>query len=120
MEGLLREQTLGNLLFRCTIGMKKVTDPKTRGAICKRAEIALRELHLSSWTQADKTRLFRVERALHSLDDAQAELKGQVEDLLAAFEKDGKVDTLVAGLKKVVEPVNPGAEEAQAKNIFES
>jgi phosphopantetheine adenylyltransferase len=97
---------------------RKVVDPKTRGALCKRAEVALRELHLGSWTQADKTRLFRVERALHTLDEIQAELKGQVEDLLAAFEKDGKVDALVAGLKKVVEPVNPQAEEAQAVEIM--
>jgi hypothetical protein len=40
-----------------------------------------------------------VERALRVLDDTQAEVKGQVEDLLAAYEKDRDVEALVTGLK---------------------
>lgn len=72
---------------------------RVRTEICRRAEVALRELHLSSWTEADKKRLARVERALRALDDVQAEVKGQVEDLLVAYEQDQDVGALVKGLK---------------------
>jgi hypothetical protein len=81
--------------------------PKTRHAIVVRSERSIRELHLSSWTQADKTRLFQVERALHALDDEQAALKYEVEKLVKKYEKKKDIEALLAGLKKLIVPVNP-------------
>lgn len=91
---------------------------QARSAICQRAEKALRELHLSSFTQADKDRLYRVERALHALDDEQAELKLELEETLKAFEKDGAVNALAAKIRALVVPVNPEAEDRKAREIF--
>ncbi len=79
-----------------------------RKQLMHRVQIALRELHLSSWTQADKKRLFYAEQALVALDEEQALLKSGIEELLEKYEETVKapgndaVKDLILGLQKLV------------------
>lgn len=78
--------------------------PHTRVAIIRRTQRALKELELSLVTKADKTRLYRIWKGLHALDDEQAELKYAIEDLLKSYsKKGGSIGAIVNGLKKLVE-----------------
>lgn len=92
-----------------------------RKQLMHRVQIAIGELHLSSWTQADKKRLHYVEQGLVALDEEQSLLKTGIELLLDAFAEDKKVDDevalrpdgasatdiLVEGLQKLVKEQRP-------------
>ena len=79
-----------------------------RKQLMHRVQIALRELHLSSWTQADKKRLFYAEQALVALDEEQALLKSGIEELLEKYQEtvsargNDAVEDLIVGLKKLI------------------
>jgi hypothetical protein len=86
-----------------------------RKELMKRVQISLGELHLSSWTQADKKRLHYVEQGLLSLDEEQAMLKTGIEELVETFLQEqpelgdgvrsplsAEASRLIDGLKKLV------------------
>jgi hypothetical protein len=60
---------------------ERAVKEEKRKAIVKRAEVAIGELKLSAWTQADRTRLDRVLRGLRALDDEQAGVKALLDQL---------------------------------------
>lgn len=73
----------------------------------KLAEIAFRELGLSSMTRADTERLWRVWRGLQWLDDDQAALRRNLDTLLAVWDKNHDGGALAEGLRKLV-AITPG------------
>jgi hypothetical protein len=73
-----------------------------RKQLMHRVQIALRELHLSSMTLADKKRLAYVEQGLLALDEEQALLKTGIEELLEEYHENNAGGPLVAGLKSLV------------------
>lgn len=87
---------------------------KKRSEACRRGEAALRELWLSVITEADKRRLWRVDNALHALDDVQADTKAGIEEALERHARDGNVATLVESLRALLaRPPNVTPELAQ-------
>lgn len=109
-----------------------------RKQLMHRVQIAIRELHLSSWTQADKKRLYYVEQGLLALDEEQALLKTGIEELLEQFQKptrittgfgpqlslslqaaEKKVEALVGGLQKLVSEQRPRVKYPDRKLLEE-
>lgn len=89
----------------------------------QRASVAVRELHLSALTQADKNRCYAVEDGLAALDDEQAEFKAKVEELCNEYWNPNAPDDacaeLVRKLKHLLVPQRgwrerPAAEQAGA------
>lgn len=92
-----------------------------RKQLMHRVQIAIGELHLSSWTQADKKRLHYVESGMIALDEEQSLIKTGIEELLEEFAKnkpledevalrpDGAsaTDILIEGLQKLVKEQRP-------------
>ena len=84
-----------------------------RKQLMHRVQIALGELHLSSWTNADKKRLAYVEQGLLALDEEQALIKTDAEALLEEYQKtlsargNNAVENLVLGLQKLVKDDRP-------------
>ena len=92
-----------------------------RKQLMHRVEIALGELHLSSWTMADKKRLAYVQQGLIALDEEQALVKSGIEDLLEEYQKTehttspgraisargNAVSNLILGLQKLVKEELP-------------
>lgn len=74
-----------------------------RKQLMHRVQIALRELHLASWTNADKKRLYYVEQGLHALDEEQAMVKSGIEDLLEEYQKTANAPSSLGGLTTELE-----------------
>lgn len=78
-----------------------------RKQLMHRVQIALRELHLASWTNADKKRLYYVEQGLFALDEEQSLIKSGIEDLLEEYQETSSVEKLISGLQKLVKEDKP-------------
>jgi len=97
-----------------------------RKQLMHRVQIAIRELHLASMTQAGKKRLAYVEQGLFALDEEQALLKSGIEDLVKAFETkvplmyqtEADIE-LLKGLKKLVTEQRPRVNYPDRKLVEE-
>ncbi len=67
-----------------------------------KAETALRELDLSTTTQADKKRLALCWAGLRALDDEQCDIKGAVSNLLDSLETGYSVTEVIEDLRVLV------------------
>lgn len=94
----------------------------TRKELMSRLQISIRELHLSSMTDADKKRLFYVEQGMVALDEEQAIVKNGIDELLKKYKEEvnkpspgglttvlqrrvaivGAAENLIKGLQKLV------------------
>jgi len=73
-----------------------------RKQLMHRVQIALGELHLSSWTNADKKRLYYVEQGMIALDEEQSLVKSGIEELLEEYQETNSVEKLISSLQKLV------------------
>jgi hypothetical protein len=98
---------------------KRTAKPfKAKRHVVHLAEIAWRELGLSTMTHADTERYWRIRRGMEWLDEEIGRVKGTLQGLLHAYDVRKEGDQLLAGLKELCKVIDPEKEVEFEKTVL--